>query len=207
MNRGCGGREDHLGTIPAKAALRAARSRVREWRTKRRPRLLHEAGDGTVACQAPGAGTQTVHAEQLQGVNPASAGSRNHLTRPRPSRPETPRCRRCRCGKAEGQDPGGGARSEQGCHPAPAGAAGQKFALKALEVVSPQGLTPFAAPQSRFVPPADVCSLVSGLRRVPVCGSDWRLRGGEIAAAYVTSGSAAGTPRRTLAALKQSLAL
>ena len=85
--------------------------------------------------------------------------------------------------------PVGGARSGQGCHPAPARAASRWLARRTPEVVSPHGLKPCAVPQSPFVLPADVCPLVRGLHRVPVCGSDRRLRGGEIGTPEVGSGS------------------
>ena len=71
--------------------------------------------------------------------------------------------------------PGGGARSEQGCHPAPAAAAAPWLARKALEVVSPHGLKPCAPPQSPCVPHADRCPLVRR-QRVPACGSDGSFR-------------------------------
>ena len=82
--------------------------------------------------------------------------------------------------------------SEQGCHPAPAGAAAPWLARKAAEGVSPHGLKPCAAPQSPGKQPGDVCPLVRGLQRVPVCGSDRQLRGGEIGTSDVSSGSYAG---------------
>lgn len=53
--------------------------------------------------------------------------------------------------------PGGGVRSGQGCHPAPAGAANRWLAREAPEMVSPHGLKPCATPQSPSVPPTDVC--------------------------------------------------
>ena len=74
-------------------------------------------------------------------------------------------------------------------HPAPAGAAGQGQARKSTEVVSAHGLKSCAAPQSPYMPPANVCPLAQGAQRVPVCGSDRRLRGGEIRRADVRSGS------------------
>ena len=80
--------------------------------------------------------------------------------------------------------PGGGARSGQGRHPAPAAlhrAAGQWLARRTPEVVSPHGLKPCAAPQSPSVP-LPMCALWRGPQRAPVCGSDRRLRGGEICA-------------------------
>jgi len=44
----------------------------------------------------------------------------------------------------------------QGCHPAPAGAAGRWLAREAAEVVSLHSLKPCPAPQSPLVPPTDV---------------------------------------------------
>ena len=90
--------------------------------------------------------------------------------------------------------PGGGARGEQGCHPAHAGATGQWLAREAPGVVRPHGIKPCAAPQALRMPPADVCPLVRGLERAPVCGSDRQLRGGEIRTANVSSGSFSDVP-------------
>ena len=58
---------------------------------------------------------------------------------------------------------GRGARSGQGCHPTPAGAAGQWLAHGAPAVMSPHALKPCAAPQSPCVPPADVAPAAVGL--------------------------------------------
>ena len=61
----------------------------------------------------------------------------------------------------------------------------------APEMVSSHGLKPCPAPQSPVVPPADVCPLQRGRQRVPVCGSDRKLRGAGITIANVASGSMA----------------
>ena len=87
--------------------------------------------------------------------------------------------------------PGDGARSGPGRHPAPAGAAGQWLAREAPEVVSPHGLKPCAAPQSPRVPPTCVCPLLRGHLRGPRWICDRPLRGAELNAAYVSSGSVA----------------
>ena len=86
---------------------------------------------------------------------------------------------------------GGGARGEQGRHPAPTGAAGQWLAREAPEVVSLHGLKPRAAPQSPCMPPTGVCPLLRGLLQGAAYGSERPLRGDEFRTANVGSGSGA----------------
>ena len=87
---------------------------------------------------------------------------------------------------------GGDARSGPGRHPAPDGADGQWLTREAPEMVSPHGLKPRAAFQSKTVPPTRVSPLRRDLLPAFRHGSHPPLRGDAFRAADVASGSIAG---------------